>query len=178
MGSLLHFLHRVARLALDGLNTNLVETLHKEVTVFGVDDSLHRCTQHLDTIFLQHTLLIEFHTAVQGCLSAKTQEDAVRPFLLDDALHELRCHRLEIHRIGHILRGLYCGDVGVDEHRVNAFFLQRLQSLCSAIVKLASLSYLQGPTAKKENFLDRSEGRGVRGERIVLWQSRALTTHF
>ena len=99
----LHFLDRRARNALDGLHANLVEPFHKQVAVFRIDDGLHGRTQHLDTVFRQHTLLIEFYAAVQGCLSTERQENTIGTLFLDDALHELRRHRLEIHRVRHIL---------------------------------------------------------------------------
>ena len=147
VGCPLHLLDSRARLALDGLHANLVEALHEEVAVFGVDDGLHGCAQHLHAVFLQDSTFIEFHAAVQGCLSAKREQDAVGAFLLDDALHELGRHGLEIHRVGHILAGLHRGDIRVDEHRVDALFLQRLQGLRSAVVELARLTNFQGSAA-------------------------------
>ena len=41
MGRLLHLLDRIASLALNGLHTNLVESFHKQVSVFRIDDGLH-----------------------------------------------------------------------------------------------------------------------------------------
>ena len=103
MGSLLHLLDRRTRHALDGLHPYLVEPSDKEVSVFGVDDGLYGGTQHLHSVFLQHTFPIEFHPTVQRRLPTKREQDAVGSFLLDDALHEIGRHRLEIDGVSHVL---------------------------------------------------------------------------
>ena len=102
-GSLLYLLNGRAGLTLDGLHTNLVELLHKEVAVFRIDDGLYGCSQHLHTIFLEHTTLIEFYTTVQGCLSTKAEQDAVRTLLLNDTLYKLGSYGLEINLVGYAL---------------------------------------------------------------------------
>ena len=89
---------------------------------------------------------------VEGRLTAKTQKDAVWALLLNDALHELRGHRLEIDRIGYVFRRLDGGDIRIDEDGVDAFFLQGLECLGTAVVELASLTDLQGATAQEEDF--------------------------
>ena len=153
MGSLLHLLNRRTGFALDGLYANLVESFYEEVAVFCVDDGLYRRPQYFDAVFLKDSLLIQLHAAVQGCLSTKREQDAIRTFLLDDTLHEISRYWLEIHRVGHILRGLYCSDIRIDQHRVDAFFLQGFQRLCSAIVELSRLSYLQCTATQQQHFL-------------------------
>ena len=147
MGSLLYLLNSRAGLTLDGLHIYLVEFLHEEVAVLSIDNGLNGSTQHLDTIFLQDTLFVEFHTAVQRRLTTERQQDAVRTLFLNDALHELGRHGLEIHSVSDILRGLHRCNIGVNQHRMNTLFLQRLQCLCTAIVELTGLSNLQGTRA-------------------------------
>ena len=134
----------LASLALDGLHANLVEFLHEELAVLRVDDGLHRRTQHLDAILLEHAALIQFHATVQCRLTTKGQQDAVRTFLLDDTLHEVRLHRQEIYLVGHTLRGLHRGNVRINQHRFDALFLQGFQGLATTIVKFAGLTNLQG----------------------------------
>ena len=68
-------------------------------------------------------------------------------------LHELRRNGLEIDRICHIFRGLNRCDIRVNEHRLDAFFFQSLECLCSAVIKLTSLSDLESARAKKEDLL-------------------------
>ena len=158
----LYFLDRRASLALDGLHANLVEPLHKQVAVFRVDNGLHRGSQNLYAVFLQYTVLVQFHATVQSRLSTKRQQNAVRPFFLDDALYELWRHRLEIHRVGHglrgravrfvFLRGLYRSDIRINQYRVDAFFLQSFQCLRTAVVEFSGLTNLQGTRTQQQNF--------------------------
>ena len=122
MGGSLYLFNSRAGFALDGLHANLVETLHEEVAVFGVDDGLHWCSQHLDTISFQHPVAVELHAAVEGCLSSKTQQDAIGAFFLDDTFHEIGLHRLEVHLVGYSLGCLHRGNIRIDEHRLDALF--------------------------------------------------------
>ena len=91
---------------------------------------------------VEHTSFIEFYAAVQRRLSAKRKQDAIGPFFFDDTLHKLGRDGLEIDGVGHILAGLHGGDVRIDQHRVDALFLQGFQRLRAAIVELARLSNL------------------------------------
>ena len=141
--SLLYLLDSRTSLALDGLNTYLVELLHKEVTVFRIDNGLNRGTQHLHTVFLEDTTLIQFYTTVEGCLATKAEQDAVGTFFLDDTFHKLCSDRLEIDLVCDTFTGLYGGNIGVDEHALHPFFFQGFQCLCTAVVKLTSLTNLQ-----------------------------------
>jgi len=76
-----------------------------------------------------------------------SEQDTVRTLFLDDALHKLGRHGLEIHGVSDILRGLHRRNIGVNQHRMNTLLLQRLQCLCTAIVELTGLSNLQGTRA-------------------------------
>ena len=69
--------------------------------VFSIDDSLYGSTQHLYTIAVEHPSAMQLHPTVECCLSAKRQQDAVRPFFLDDTFHKFRLYGLEIHLICH-----------------------------------------------------------------------------
>ena len=62
-----------ASVAFDGFHVNLVQFLHEEFTVFGVDDGLNRSAKHTHVVFLKDVLLIEFHAAVEGGLSTERQ---------------------------------------------------------------------------------------------------------
>ena len=117
------------RLALDGLHLDLVQFLHKKLAVFRVDDSLYGSTQHAHIVFLQNATLIKLHTAVQGRLAAKGEEDTVGTFLLDDFLHKERSDRQEVNLVCHTFTGLHRRNVRIDQHRVDAFFFQSLQRL-------------------------------------------------
>ena len=116
-------------LTLDGLHINLIESLHKELTVFRIHNSLHRSTQYLDIVFLQYTTLIEFNTTIQCSLSAKGQQDTVRTFFLYDTFYKKRLDWQEIDLVGNTLRSLHGSDIRIDEHRLHTLLTQRLQCL-------------------------------------------------
>ena len=58
MGSSLHILHGAASFTFDGLHSNLIQTLDKEVPVFSINDGLHRCAQNLYTVFFENAFLV------------------------------------------------------------------------------------------------------------------------
>ena len=121
--------HILAGLALDGLDLNLIELLDEALAVLGVHDGFDGGAEHLDIVFLQYAALLELDAAVERGLSAEAQQDAVGAFLGDDALDEVRLHGEEINLVGHALRGLHGGDIGVDEHRLDALLTQGFQGL-------------------------------------------------
>ena len=93
----------IARLTLDGLNIYLVEFFHKELAVFRIHDSLNGSSQHLNPVFLQYATLIQFNTAVESRLTAKSQQDAIGALFLNDPLYEIGLHRQEVYLISHSL---------------------------------------------------------------------------
>ena len=46
----LHLFDSRTGLALDGFHINLVETLHKQVAVFRIDNGLHGRAEHFDAV--------------------------------------------------------------------------------------------------------------------------------
>ncbi len=146
-------LHRLAGMARRHLQPGLAHLAYEEVAVLGVHDGLHAGPQHLHAVFLQHAVLVESRTDIESRLSAPGQHDAVGSLLLDDLLYKIRRDGLEVYLVGNALTGLDGGDIGVDEHRVDALLAQGLQGLTAGIVKLACLTNLQGTAAKYENFL-------------------------
>ena len=130
----------------------LVELLDKEVAVFGVHNGFHARAEHLHAILPEHAAAIEFGAAVEGRLSAESQQDAVGAFFLDDFGHEVGGDGLEVHLVGDTFRGLDGGDVGIDEHRVDALFPECFQRLRTRIVEFAGLSDFQCARSEYEHF--------------------------
>ena len=145
----------VAGFALDGLDINLVKTLYEKVAVFGIDDSLDRSAENLHAIAFENAILEQFYATVEGCLSTKGEQYAVRTFLGDDTLYEVCTDGLEIYLVGYAFGGLYRCDIRIDKDGLDTFFLQCFQSLRTAVVKFTCLTNLQGTTAEKEDFFDR-----------------------
>ena len=98
--SLAGLLDVLASLALDGLHVDFIQLLYEELTVLSIHDSLNRSTQHLDIIFLQDALAIEFHTTVEGSLTTEAEEDSVWLLLLDNTLYEVWLHWQEVNLVG------------------------------------------------------------------------------
>ena len=113
MGSLQRVVHVLHSVAHGRLQANLIQLLHKQVAVLCIHDGLYRRAQHLYAILLQHASLIQFSTAVQRGLSAKSQQNAVGALLLDDFRHEVGGYRLEVHLVGNTFRRLNGRNVGV-----------------------------------------------------------------
>ena len=151
--SVVHVLHGMAH---RGLHRNLIQFLHKKVTVFCVHDGFHGRAQHLHAIFLQHSVLVKRRTTVQRRLPAKGQQDAVRTFLLDDFRHKIGRDRKEIHLVRDTLRCLNRGDIGIYQHGTDSLFAQSLQSLRTGIVKLAGLSDFQRSGTQHQNLFELS----------------------
>ena len=125
---------------LDGLDSDFVELLDEELAVLGVDDRLNRRAEHPDPVFLKHSAAVEFHSAVQRGLAAEREQYALGLLLGDDLLHEVGGHRQEVDFVRHALRSLHGRDVGVDEHRGDAFFPERLECLRAAVVEFAGFA--------------------------------------
>ena len=146
-------LRALHRLALDGLDVDLVELLHEFLAVFGVDDGLHRSAEHLHAVFLQHAVVEELHSAVECRLAAEGEHDAVGTLLLDHLLYEIRGHWKEIYVVGHAFRSLHRGDVGIDQYCLYALFTEGLEGLRARIVEFTGLADLQCPGAEQKHFL-------------------------
>jgi len=116
----------LASLTLDGLDIDLVEFLNEQLAILSIHDGANRRAQHSYVVLLEHTALVKLHSTVERRLSAKAQQDAVGALFLYDTLHEIRLNGQEVDLVGHALRCLYGGDIGVDEHRLDALLTQSL----------------------------------------------------
>ena len=116
-------------LTLYGLHINLVELVHKEFAVFCIHDCLYGSSEHLHSILIEYAAAIEFHSTVEGCLTAECEQDTIGAFLLNDTLHEIGLDGEEVNLVGHTLRCLHSGNIGVDEHCLHTFLTQCLECL-------------------------------------------------
>ena len=64
------------------------------------------------------------------------------PFLLNHFLYEEGGDGQKVNLVGHTFGRLHCGDIGVDEHGLDALFLQGFQGLAARVVELACLTNL------------------------------------
>ena len=141
-------------LALDGFYIYLVKFFDEQLAVLRVLDCLHRGTEHFYVIFVKDAALAKLHTAVQRGLAAERQKYAVGTLFLDHALHEIRSDRQEIDLVCKSVGGLYGGDIGIDEHGLDALLFHGFQSLGAGVVEFAGLTDFQCAAAEKKNFFN------------------------
>ena len=143
----------LACLTLYCLDVYLVEFLHEELAVLSVHNCLNRRSEYAHTVFLKYSATVEFHAAIECCLSSKSQQYAVRTFLLNYFLHEIWLYGEEIDLIGNAFRCLHCGDVRIDKYCLNTLLTQGFQCLRSGVVELSCLSYLQCSRTEEQYLL-------------------------
>ena len=138
---------------LDGLDSYFVELFHEKLTVFSVDYGLHRRSEHLHPVFVEDSAAEELHSAVQGRLASEREQYALGLLLGDDLLDEVGGDRKEVDLVRHAFGGLHRGDIGVDEHRADAFLPERLERLRAAVVEFSGFADLERARAQDQDFL-------------------------
>ena len=83
----------------------------------------------LDAVLLEESESLHLNTEVEGSLTTERKEDAVRLLLLDDIGDILGGDGEVVDLVSQAVVGLNGSDVGVDEHRSNAGFLESLEGL-------------------------------------------------
>ena len=151
LGGPLRLRDRVTRNAARRLDADLVEPLDEETPVLGVLDGLDGSAEDADAVALEHAATIEVQATVERRLTAEGQQDGIDLVRGDHALDELRNHRHQMHSVGQAVAGLNCGDVGVDEDRLDTLFPQRLDRLRARIVELAGLADPEGAGSEDQD---------------------------
>ena len=143
----------LCRMGLYGLDIYLVKFLNEKFSVLGIDYGLYRCAEHPDIVLLKYSRAVQGHPAVECRLASECQQNTLWCLFLYDFLHKVWSHGEEIYLVGHPFRSLDCRDIRVDKHSLYAFFLERLESLRTGIVKLSGLPYLKGTGPEYHHFL-------------------------
>ncbi|KAI3479544.1 hypothetical protein L1887_58356 [Cichorium endivia] len=138
------------------LLADLLHGLGEEVTVLGGDDGVDGRTKDLDTHLGE--LVLDLDTDVERGLTTKGAVDTVRSLVLDDLEHKLGGDGEEVDLVGETSRGLDGGDVGVDEHGVDALLLERLDGLRTGVVELTGLADRETTGAEDEHLADVDTG--------------------
>ena len=81
--SIIHLIHRVCSLTGSNWLVNFCHFLRKYLAVLSSNDGLHLGAKHLHIKALKHTLAIQFNATVQGNLSPKGKDNAVRTLISD-----------------------------------------------------------------------------------------------
>ena len=83
---------------------------------------------------------MQLDAAVQGCLSAESEQYPVGAFFFDDTFDEIWRYRQEVYLVGKSVGGLHGGDVGVDQDSGDAFFLEGFEGLRAGVVEFAGFA--------------------------------------
>src|SRR5262245_33672107 len=75
------------------LDPNLGKAFYKQLTIFRIPHSLDGSSKNLHAVAFQYRAIGELDRAIQRCLAAEPQEDAIRSFLFNHSLYKIRIHR-------------------------------------------------------------------------------------
>jgi len=151
-GHALRLRDRSDRMAARHLDIDLAQLGGEEISVLGVHDRLDRGAEHSHAIAAQDPFALELDTAVERGLTAEAEQDAVRLFLFDHLLDEVGGHRQKVDLIGQVFGGLDSGDVGIDQDRPDALFLEGLDRLAPRIIEFARFADLEGGAPQNYHF--------------------------
>ncbi|MDQ0953966.1 hypothetical protein QFZ24_007889 [Streptomyces phaeochromogenes] len=145
---------RAGGLAVPDLLADGLDDVLEEVAVLALVDRLDVGADQLDTVLLQHSLLVHGDRGVEGGLPAERRQQGVRPLLGDDLLDELRGDRLDVRRVGDLRVGHDRRRVGVDEDDPQALGLEDAAGLGAGVVELGGLADDDRAGADDQDGLD------------------------
>jgi len=108
--------------AFDIFYVNFRKFLIEKLTIFSIDNGLYRRPKHFYVVFFKNSLLIQRHSTVECCLSAKGKKNSIRSFLFNDFFDKIRSNRQKINLIGNAFRSLNGSNIRIDENSLNVFF--------------------------------------------------------
>ena len=110
-------------------------------------------------MLLEHAIARQHHRDVERRLAAHRRKQCIRLLALDDQLHELGGHGLEIRPVRDLRVRHDRGRVRVDENHLVPFLAQRLGRLGAGVVELGRLPDDDGAGANDENTVQISASR-------------------
>ncbi len=136
----------------------------EQQAVFGLLDGAELRADELHAVLLEHAAVGQLDREVQRGLSAdgrQQREDAGRAarlqhlgFDADDLFQIGAGERLDVGAVGHLGVGHDGGRIGVGQHDLVAFGLERLAGLRAGVVELRRLADDDGPRADDEYLRD------------------------
>ncbi len=136
--------------------------------VFGVLDGGNRRAEYPHPKTCQHAATVQLQAAVERCLSAEAEQDALRPFPLNHLGNERRLNGKEVNAVSQMLGCLDGGNVRVDEDNPQAFRRERLDRLGAGVIKFAGLADFQRARAEQKDFFQwRWHGLAQAGDEFV-----------
>ena len=149
---------------LGNFEADLGHRVFEEQPVFALLDSVKLRADELRAVLLQYSVVGQFDRQIQRRLSADGRqhgEDAGPSaggehlsFDADDFVQVSERERLDVGAVGHLGVGHDGGGVGVHQHHLIAFGLERLAGLRAGVVELSRLADDDGSGADDEDFRD------------------------
>ena len=127
----------------------LFEQVTESLAVFCEIDSIRGRAENPDAVCL------ESFGEFQRSLPAERHDDAIRLFDITDIENIFECEWLKVEFVGLIVIGRDSFRIAIDHDRLEALFLQRVDSVNTTIIKLDSLSDPVRPATKDNDFLTR-----------------------
>ena len=139
-GEVLDRLHRLAH-ARDGNRlADLLQHLFEGLPVLGFANRLDRGAEHAHPVAIEHARVRKVGREIEPGLATQRGQHGVGFLARDDPLHGFDGERLEVDAVGHLLVGHDRRRVGVDKHRLDALFAQRLAGLSPRVIELGRLT--------------------------------------
>ena len=137
-------------------NLQFIQQRAEPFPVFCEVDPLRTCTKDL------HPLCFESLCKLQGCLTAKADNDAIGPLLFTDVHHIFERQRLKIQLVGRVIIGRNSFGIAVDHDGLVPFFFETHHAVNAAIVKFNALTDSVRSAAEDDHLL------AVRAHRLVF----------
>ena len=137
----------------DGL-MQLFHRLLEQLAVLGTVDGLGLAGQQTDAGAVQIAGTGQLHGEVQAHLAAEVGQHGVGLLDVEDALHDLEGHRLDVNMVGHIRVGHNGSGVGVEQNGLNALCFQGAARLSAGVVELSGLADDDGAGADDQHLFD------------------------
>ena len=137
----------------DGL-MQLLHRLLEQLTVLGAVDGLRLAGQQTDAAAVKVAGAGQLHGEVQAHLAAEVGQHGVGLLDVEDALHDLEGHGLDINMVGHVGVGHDGSGVGVEQNGLDALCFQGAARLGAGVVEFSSLTDDDGAGADDQHFFD------------------------
>ena len=137
----------------DGL-MQLLHRLLEQLAVLGAVDGLGLAGQQTDAGTVEVAGTGQLHGEVQAHLAAQVGQHGVGLLDVEDALHDLEGHGLDINMVGHVGVGHDGSRVGVEQNGLDALCFQGAARLGAGVVEFSSLTDDDGAGADDQHFFD------------------------
>ncbi len=132
----------------------LLHGLLEELAVLGAVNGLGLAGQQTDTGAVEVTGASQLHGQVQAHLATQVGQNGVGLLDVEDALHHLEGHGLDVDMIGHVGVGHNGSGVGVEQNGLNALCFQGAACLSAGVVELSGLADDDGAGADDQHLFD------------------------